>query len=103
MIGAGGIFVLLCMWAYTGSFFITVMTLIAIVFSLGISYFMYSLVFELNFFPFMNLLASIVVVGEYDKIHFSTILYMKICKRFFFIIYLLKIKKFFFSDSGRDV
>ncbi|XP_069672503.1 protein dispatched [Periplaneta americana] len=63
MIGAGGTFVLVCMWLYTGSLFVTIMTVIAIAFSLGISYFMYTLVFELRFFPFMNLLASIVAVG----------------------------------------
>jgi hypothetical protein len=64
MIGAGGIFVLVCMWMYTGSLFVTIMTVFAITFSLGISYFMYTLVFELRFFPFMNLLASIVAVGK---------------------------------------
>ncbi|KAK7868686.1 hypothetical protein R5R35_006977 [Gryllus longicercus] len=63
MIAAGGLFVLICMWMYTSSIFITAMTVIAIAFSLGISYFMYTLVFELRFFPFMNLLASIVAVG----------------------------------------
>jgi hypothetical protein len=64
MIGAGGTFVLVCMWLYTGSLFVTIMTVIAIVFSLGISYFMYTLVFELNFFPFMNLLAAVVAIGK---------------------------------------
>ncbi|KRT82474.1 Hedgehog receptor [Oryctes borbonicus] len=59
----GGLFVLLCMWLYTGSLFLTVMTIIAIVFSLGISYFTYTLVFELHFFPFMNLLTTVVAVG----------------------------------------
>ncbi|XP_066996222.2 protein dispatched [Anabrus simplex] len=63
MLGVGGTFVLVCMWLYTGSLFVTIMTFIAIGFSLGISYFMYTLVFELRFFPFMNLLASIVAVG----------------------------------------
>lgn len=60
----GGLFVLLCMWLYTGSLFLTIMTIIAIVFSLGISYFMYTLVFELHFFPFMNLLTTVVAIGE---------------------------------------
>lgn len=60
----GGIFVLFCMWLYTGSLFLTFMTIIAIIFSLGISYFLYMLVFELNFFPFMNLLATVVAVGK---------------------------------------
>ncbi|XP_058062470.1 protein dispatched [Anopheles bellator] len=63
LIGLGGIFVVLCMWLYTGSLFVTIMTVTAVAFSLGIAYFIYSFVFELTFFPFMNLLAVIVVVG----------------------------------------
>ncbi|XP_054271715.1 protein dispatched isoform X2 [Macrosteles quadrilineatus] len=63
LIAMGAVFVLGCMWVYTGSFFITVMTIIAIAFSLGVAYFIYTLIFELHFFPFMNLLASIVAVG----------------------------------------
>lgn len=65
LIGMGALFVLCCMWIYTGSLFITLMTIIAIGFSLGIAYFIYTLVFEMHFFPFMNLLASIVAVGKY--------------------------------------
>lgn len=65
LMGAGSLFVLLCMWLYTKSLFLTIMTIIASVFSLGISYFMYTLIFELKFFPFMNLLATIVAIGEY--------------------------------------
>ncbi|XP_049846062.1 protein dispatched [Schistocerca gregaria] len=63
LVGAGALFVLLCMWAYTHSLFVTFMTVVAILFSLGISYFVYTLVFELEFFPFMNILASVVAVG----------------------------------------
>ncbi|XP_049278174.1 protein dispatched [Anopheles funestus] len=63
LIGLGGIFVVLCMWLYTGSLFVTLMTVVAVAFSLGIAYFVYSFIFELTFFPFMNLLAVIVVVG----------------------------------------
>lgn len=59
----GAFFVLICIWMYTNSFFITVMTVIANVFALGISYFIYTFVFELPYFPFMNLLAIIVLVG----------------------------------------
>lgn len=65
LIGLGGLFVMACMWLYTKSFFITIMTFLAIVFSLGIAYFVYSLLFELPFFPFMNLLAVVVIVGKY--------------------------------------
>ncbi|XP_059612470.1 protein dispatched [Phlebotomus argentipes] len=63
LIGLGGIFIVLCMWIYTASLFVTTMTIVAIVFSLGVSYFIYTLIFELSFFPFMNLLAVVVIVG----------------------------------------
>lgn len=63
LVGLGGIFVLVSMWLYTSSLFVTINTVIAIVFSLGISYFAYVIVFKLKFFPFMNLLVLIVIVG----------------------------------------
>uniref|UniRef100_A0A023EYY9 Putative patched transmembrane receptor n=2 Tax=Triatoma infestans TaxID=30076 RepID=A0A023EYY9_TRIIF len=63
LIAAGGVLVLVCMWIYTRSLFITVMTVTAIAFSLGVAYFMYVLILEINFFPFMNLLAVVVAVG----------------------------------------
>lgn len=61
---ASGTFVLICMWLYIKSLFLTIMTIIVIIFSLSISYFMYTLVFELRFFPFMNLLATVVAIGK---------------------------------------
>ncbi|XP_055677193.1 protein dispatched [Lutzomyia longipalpis] len=63
LIGLGGIFIVVCMWMYTTSLFVTTMTIVAIAFSLGVSYFIYTLIFELSFFPFMNLLAVVVIVG----------------------------------------
>ncbi|KAK9498561.1 hypothetical protein O3M35_003165 [Rhynocoris fuscipes] len=63
LIAAGGAIVILCMWIYTGSLFITLMTMVAIAFSLAVAYFMYVLILEINFFPFMNLLAVVVAVG----------------------------------------
>ncbi|XP_039441963.1 protein dispatched [Culex pipiens pallens] len=63
LVGLGGIFVVISMWLYTKSLFVTLMTVVAVIFSLGIAYFIYTLIFELSFFPFMNLLAVIVVVG----------------------------------------
>lgn len=64
LIGLGGLFVMICMWLYTKSFIIMLMTFVAIVFSLGIAYFVYTLLFELPFFPFMNVLAVVVIVGK---------------------------------------
>jgi len=63
LVGLGGLFVIICMWLYTSSFFVTINTVIAIVLSLGMSYFIYIIIFKLKFFPFMNLLVLIVIVG----------------------------------------
>ncbi|KZC07514.1 Protein dispatched [Dufourea novaeangliae] len=59
----GFAFVTICIWAYTGSLFLTATTIIAVIFSLGISYAFYTLVLHIKFFPFMNLLAIVVAVG----------------------------------------
>ncbi|CRK88732.1 CLUMA_CG002637, isoform A [Clunio marinus] len=63
LVGLGGIFVLISMWLYTSSFFVTINTVIAVTLSLGISYFTYIIVFKMKFFPFMNMLVLIVIVG----------------------------------------
>lgn len=55
--------VLLIMCAYTKSMFITLMTMFAIISSLIVSYFLYRVVFNFEFFPFMNLTALIILVG----------------------------------------
>ncbi|XP_047355130.1 protein dispatched isoform X1 [Vespa velutina] len=56
-------FVTLCIWIYTGSLLLTITTFFAVLFSLGISYAVYTLVLQIKFFPFMNLLAIVVAVG----------------------------------------
>ncbi|XP_015182400.1 PREDICTED: protein dispatched isoform X2 [Polistes dominula] len=56
-------FVTLCIWMYTGSLLLTIATFFAVLFSLGISYAVYTLVLQIKFFPFMNLLAIVVAVG----------------------------------------
>lgn len=55
--------VLVVMCLYTRSVFITLMTMIAIISSLIVSYFLYRVVFSFEFFPFMNLTALIILVG----------------------------------------
>lgn len=67
LVCGGIVFVLLCIWLYTNSFFITVMTVVANVFALGIAYFIYTFLFELPYFPFMNLLTVIVLVGKSSR------------------------------------
>ncbi|KAL2082725.1 hypothetical protein ACEWY4_022543 [Coilia grayii] len=57
------VIVLVVMCLYTRSVFITLMTMIAIISSLIVSYFLYRVVFSFEFFPFMNLTALIILVG----------------------------------------
>ncbi|XP_030051835.1 protein dispatched homolog 1 [Microcaecilia unicolor] len=57
------VLVLLVMCIYTRSIFITLMTMFAIISSLIVSYFLYRVVFNFEFFPFMNLTALIILVG----------------------------------------
>lgn len=63
LLAIGGVFIMVCMCLYTRSLVLTLMTSVAIGFSLGIAYFVYAIVFTHPFFPFMNLLAVIVIVG----------------------------------------
>ncbi|XP_058881279.1 protein dispatched homolog 1-like isoform X2 [Acipenser ruthenus] len=57
------VIVLLVMCVYTKSMFITLMTMFAIISSLIVSYFLYCIAFNFEFFPFMNLTALIILVG----------------------------------------
>ena len=45
------------------SFFLTLATAASIAFSLGLAYALYTLVLRIKFFPFMNILASVIAVG----------------------------------------
>ncbi|XP_063532418.1 protein dispatched [Cydia strobilella] len=63
LVGLGAVFVFLCVWIYTKSVMLTLMLFTAITYSLGVSYFLYVYVFNLEFFPFMNLLVVVIVIG----------------------------------------
>ncbi|KAJ8391551.1 hypothetical protein AAFF_G00088730 [Aldrovandia affinis] len=60
------VIVLAVMCVYTRSVFITLMTMFAIVSSLIVSYFLYRVVFDFQFFPFMNLTALIILFDRPD-------------------------------------
>ena len=62
-IGAAIALIFLCMWLYTTSIFTTTMSVFAIFMALDISYFIYTIVFEIKFFPFMNLLTVVILIG----------------------------------------
>ncbi|XP_065065551.1 protein dispatched homolog 1-like [Rhopilema esculentum] len=51
------------MWGYSGSLFISIMGFSAVVFAVILSYWLYSVVFGLVFFPFLNIMTAIFVVG----------------------------------------
>ena len=46
------------------SFFLSLATTVSIAFSLGLAYAIYTLVLQIKFFPFMNILASVIAVGK---------------------------------------
>ncbi|XP_043195105.1 protein dispatched homolog 1-like [Amphibalanus amphitrite] len=61
--GAAAGCIVLLIWVYTGSLLVTLATLAAVAISLCTAYFVYAVVLELSFFPFMNLLAAIIAIG----------------------------------------
>lgn len=63
LVALGGLFVMVCMCLYTGSIFITLMTCTAVIFTLALAYSTYTLIFRMSFFPYMNLLAVVVIIG----------------------------------------
>jgi hypothetical protein len=73
----GSSFITICIWFYTRSFLITVSTILVIIFSLIISYAIYTLALKITFFPFMNLLTVIIAVGK-----------IKFIRKFIFINYI---------------
>lgn len=62
-VALAGVAVLAVMWAYTQSFLVTLVTCLAVVFSLGTAYFLYTTVFRVPFFPFMNILTLTIAIG----------------------------------------
>lgn len=62
-IGFAGAAIFCLMWMFCGSLFVTFMSIVSIVFALSIAYFFYTTVFKITFFPFMNLLTSVIIIG----------------------------------------
>ncbi|XP_065833331.1 protein dispatched homolog 1-like [Oscarella lobularis] len=62
-LGLSLVIIIVIMWIYTQSFFMTSMGSIAIVFAMVITYFLYHIVFRIPFFGYLNLLSFIVVIG----------------------------------------
>ncbi|XP_066965917.1 protein dispatched [Macrobrachium rosenbergii] len=63
LLGVGGGVVVLLMWCYTGSLFITVVTITTVICAMIIAYFMYIFIYEITFFPYMNVLTTVIAIG----------------------------------------
>ena len=63
---AGGL-IALAILAYTRSIFLTLTTLTSILYTLSLAYFFYTFVFGVAFFPFMNVLATVIAIGKYPE------------------------------------
>lgn len=70
-LGVAGGLIVLAILAYTQSFFLTLTTTLSIVFSLSLAYFLYSIIFGIDFFPFMNILAAVIAIGKIWMLCFS--------------------------------
>lgn len=80
LIVLGGVLIVLCLWIYTQSFLLTVATLLAIEFSLLLAFIVYRWVLMLKFFPFMNLLAVVVSIGEYgERVPRGVVMSLSVC------------------------
>lgn len=55
--------IFIIIWLYCTSMFIAVMTFLMMFWSLEMAYFLYTLVFEIRFFPYMNLVTAIIVIA----------------------------------------
>lgn len=66
LIGMGAMCIFYCILIYTNSILITLSTVVANVLSIGVAYFIYQVVLQLPYFPFMNLLAIIIIVGKWS-------------------------------------
>nr|XP_006817718.1 PREDICTED: protein dispatched homolog 1-like [Saccoglossus kowalevskii] len=55
--------ILLFMWLYIGSIFIVLMAVLSMFFSLIFAYFIYTVVLQIFFFPFMNMLAFVLLIA----------------------------------------
>lgn len=64
LIGLGAMCIFYCILIYTNSILITLSTVMANALSIGVAYFIYQVVLQLPYFPFMNLLAIIIIVGK---------------------------------------
>ncbi|CAL1527627.1 unnamed protein product, partial [Lymnaea stagnalis] len=62
-LGAACAVIFVAMWIYTTSIFITVMAFLSMFWAVEVAYVLYTFVFKIKFFPYMNMVTLIVMVG----------------------------------------
>ncbi|RUS87455.1 hypothetical protein EGW08_004771 [Elysia chlorotica] len=62
-IGVACAVIFFCMWIYTTSLFVTVAAIISMFWAVEVAYFLYTFVFKIKFFPYMNMVALVLMVG----------------------------------------
>ncbi|XP_041460161.1 protein dispatched homolog 1-like [Lytechinus variegatus] len=62
-IAIGCVCVILIIWVYVGSLFVTVMTMISIILSMVVAFFLYHVIYRIPFFPFINVITVILIIG----------------------------------------
>lgn len=55
--------IFIAIWIYTTSVFVTIMTFLSMFWAVEVSYFLYTFVFKIKFFPYMNMVTLIVMLG----------------------------------------
>ncbi|KAI8788525.1 protein dispatched 1 [Biomphalaria glabrata] len=55
--------IFIVMWLYTSSVFITIMAFLSLFWAVDIAYCLYTFVFNIKFFPYMNMVTLVVLVG----------------------------------------
>lgn len=66
---AAGVSVLVLVLLYTRSLIVTTITVATVASSLVIAYFLYTFVFRITFFPYMNVLTSVIAVGQWSLLN----------------------------------
>ncbi|XP_072018743.1 protein dispatched homolog 1-like [Amphiura filiformis] len=76
--GVGIALVIFLIWVYTGSLLVMFAAILNIVMSLLLGYFVYTVIFQRNFFPFVNVATVILIIGISAD---DTVVYMDLWKK----------------------
>jgi len=64
-VGLASVIIFFTVLTFTKSFFVTVISFGILLLSLGTSYYFYKTLFSIEYFPFMNMLVTIILLGKF--------------------------------------